>query len=542
MKPKLSAPTLLLAFLFSVCLSGCFLNFYKTDSYVDKAQYPSTIQRALTDNRYFILHSGSQIYALSNIEVDQSKGELQMNLGSVDSSHFVYIKKPVSRTYKPKKGEGELITEIHLYANEGTSFKTGERYVLPLTSLNKIVVLQHDKSATTSNRILSYFGVTLGTLFVIGAIVAATKSSCPFVSGYDGTEVKLQGEIYGGSIYPSLQRHDYLPLHLQPVNGTLQVKISNELQEKQYTDLAELWSIQHDPGINIYPDETGNLYSVIAGVAPVQATAAGQDVVHLVSEKDDLYFGFDRQNTTGISSMEATFAKPAVVGKGKLILHLKNSYWLDYVYGELIKHMGGYFNRWTKLQEKKPAEQLLKWKDEQAIPLAIEMKTATGWQKVKTLTTVGPVAYRDMVVPIDLSQSATEVTFRLSCGFMFWELDQVSMDYSPAQNFAITRLLPQTATDELGKDVRAGLLTSDKNYLLQPVPGNVVNISYPVAPVAAGKAVTYILHTDGYYEHVRTFKGAPDVHFLNAFKQPQALPKYSAGQFIKLSSSLAKAN
>jgi hypothetical protein len=401
-------------------------------------------------------------------------------------------------------------------------------------------VLEHDKTATNINTVFSALGITASVLGLIMVIALATKSSCPFVSGYDGEEFKLQGEIYGGAIYPALKRDDYLPLHLKPLNGKLQVKISNELQERQYTDIAELWTIVHEPEVKVIPDEQGNLYSVAKGQTPVSATVDGHDVLTQVSEKDENYFGFNNEKESGISRLEVTFPKSVEAISGKLVLHVKNSYWLDYIYGELIQHMGRYFNKWSKLQKNKSAEQLIKWKNEQAIPLTIELKTPTGWKEVTTLTTVGPVAYREMAIPVDLTKiEGPEVTVRLSSGFMFWELDRVAIDYTPAHAYTIRKSVAVTATDELGKDVKSVLSTYDNTFLEQPVPGNVATLSFEPQPVDKGKSVSYVLHTNGYYEHVRSFKGMADIKFLKKFKEPLALSRFSMQRFHQINSTVA---
>lgn len=60
-----------------------------------------------------------------------------------------------------------------------------------------------------------------------------TAISRPFVSANNGNGLILQGEIYGGAIYPQLARIDYLPLQMAPLSdGTLQVRISNDLKAK----------------------------------------------------------------------------------------------------------------------------------------------------------------------------------------------------------------------------------------------------------------------------------------------------------------------
>lgn len=533
--------TILFAFIFSCALSGCFQYYFKAKPVIPTSAYPAAVEQAKQNNRFFILHSGTKAYTITSLQVDQAKQQMELQLDQIDSLHTLYVNKPQNRRYRPVKGQSRVLTEIHLYLKDTGSYSLNESFTLPFAKVSKIELLQKDRVRTITNHVFSTIGLAAGTFGVIIAIVALTKSSCPFVSGYNGNEFKLQGEIYAGAIYPALKRNDYLPLQLKPLDGKLKVKISNELQERQYTDLAELWSIEHDPAVRIVPDEQGNIFSVSEGVSPSTAAAMGKDVLREVSGIDEAYFSFNTEEENGISQVQVTFPRPADTKDGKLLLHLKNSYWLDYIYGDLIRHMGGYFNKWSKLQKDKSAEQLIKWKNEQNIPLTIEMKTSIGWKVVKTLTTVGPVAYREMVIPVDISKAEKEqITLRLSSGFMFWELDRIAMDYTPSHAYTIHKLQPASATDELGKDVKNELLATDEHFLNQPVPGNVATISFDALPIRKENTSTYILHTSGYYEHVRSFKGMPDVKFLQAFKKPEALSKYSVQRYHEINSSLAK--
>src|SRR5258706_780146 len=163
------------------------------------------------------------------------------------------------------------------------------------------------------------------------------------------------------------------------------------------------------------------------------------------------------------------------------------------------------------------------------MPLEVSLKSSSGWQKITDITTIGPVATREMVIPVDLSgvnDSFTEI--RLSSGFMFWEIDYAAMDYSPDKTILVETIPPFIATDETGKDVLSVLAKADSIYLEQPVPGNVVTLQYQFkSSNDPGKSYSYILHTRGYYIHVRDFKNPPDIKFLNQFKKPGSFNEFS---------------
>ncbi len=141
-----------------------------------------------------------------------------------------------------KTSDFPVLTEVHLYIAQDTPLSMGS-YTLALDRIGKIEVIEEDRKRTTNSYVSGAVGYTLDTIAIAAIIIAATKSSCPFVSANTGNEFVLQGEIYGGAIYPQMARDDYMPLRMQRTpGGTLQLKISNELQERQYTDFCRLIS------------------------------------------------------------------------------------------------------------------------------------------------------------------------------------------------------------------------------------------------------------------------------------------------------------
>jgi hypothetical protein len=230
------------------------------------------------------------------------------------------------------------------------------------------------------------------------------------------------------------------------------------------------------------------------------------------------------------------FRKPVAAKKGKLILSLKNSYFLDLLYGELAKGFGSYYNTYITQQRKKPLAELVQWTRDQQIPLQVSLKTASGWKKISEVTTIGPLATRRIVVPVDFSDNAEPFTaIKLSSGFMFWEIDYAAMDFTEDNNFTVQKLAPSEATDELGKNVLPDLEKEDAIYLSQPSIGNVATIVYKASPLTdATKSRTYILHSKGYYEHIRDFKNPPNIAFLNQFKKANAFPLFGVSLYKKM--------
>lgn len=528
-----SSLTSIAALLLLITPTSCFRHYYKIakEPFTASAQTVDSLQK---HSRYFILRSGDYAWHMSNITVSGDQKTIQCQLADLPFAHQLHMKKGEHHQnlqYKPKEATKAVLEEVHFFIPPEPVIKEGV-FTLPVDKIQRIEVLQKDGGRTVASHVLGTVGV-LGAI-AAGALVILAFTSCPFVSPYDGEDFSLQGEIYGGAVYPQLSRHDYVKLKMAPTrDNNLQLRISNELKEVQHTDLAELITVTHSNQVKILPDQDGNLYSIKEARQPLSAyTKNNIDVFHLLVAKDGHIMQMN--DSTSENAVTLRFTKPAQAGNGKLVLTVKNTFWFDRLYGKMLEGFGSYYNTFAANQKNKTSDELNKWTDEQKISLAISIKTKKGWKQVTRLKTTGPVAFRDIVVPLDLSGiSDPFVEIRISSGFMFWEIDYAAIDYSENEIFSIEKQLPVLATDESGKNVSNELSVADGNHLIQPQPGNVTTITYNYHKPSEGQSQTYILHSKGWYETIRDFHGQPDVTFLQQFKKEGGLAKFSLELYSK---------
>lgn len=112
MKPFRFCCTTLFAFIFSCTLSGCFQHYFNVNPVAQTSAYPTVIEQAKQMDRYFILHSGKNVYAITTIQLDEAKQQMELQLNELDTLHTVYVKRPTSRRYRPGRGESGILTEI----------------------------------------------------------------------------------------------------------------------------------------------------------------------------------------------------------------------------------------------------------------------------------------------------------------------------------------------------------------------------------------------------------------------------------------------
>jgi hypothetical protein len=525
----------LFAFLFQ--LIAC--NYYRT-----RTEDPSAIKNlySLSKGKIFLLHQGSKTWSLTDPVLNGDELEGKLNDVPASLTNYAYTDPVKSHRYQ-SKDKYNALNLVHLYINEYRQ-EEGSQVAIPVSSIKRIDIVEKDTGRTIATHVLSTIGITVGVLLLISIIILLTKSSCPFVYTHNGEGYEFTGEAYGGAIFAPLERDDFMPLpNMVPVENEYRLRITNELKERQYTNLAELWVVQHPADSKVLLDNKGNVHTLSAIQAPVAAqTNAGESCLEPLLKQDKASHLFN-EDVPENKPNEAilTFDKPSEAVNGKLVLHAQNSLWLDYLFGEFTQQFGSYYNKWAASQKRESYEKLSQWQHEQGIPLSVYLETNKGWQLVDHIESVGPLASRDLVVPVNLAdvQAKDQIRIKLTSGFMFWEVDYVGIDYTANVPVKMEKYKPARAVNEKGQDVRQALSGNDEVYLHQLQPGTAVSISYRhVVQQAPGTTLSTFLHTKGYYEHVRDYTGTPDVPELISFRKPGRFIEFSKEKYQEVNKQM----
>ncbi|RPA70359.1 hypothetical protein EF405_03570 [Cyclobacteriaceae bacterium YHN15] len=494
-------------------------------------------------NRTFILHSKQGVYLLKDLSIDIDAETINGILGEVPPQNQLYIQANQAKgnKYSYKAAEPYVLREVHLYTGIDFSLVSsdiGDKVTIPINILDKLEVIERDKAKSTSNTIFTVLGVTAGTLAVATTVVLLTKDSCPYISAYDGNQYLLQGESFGGAVYPSLAREDFIPLPALKVGSEMKIMIHNELKERQYTDFADLILVSHSHDEHILVDPNGKLKIIKQKISPYVASLnKDRDVLQRLTVSDNFVCNFNElEDEYAINQIVMGFEYSPNDHQPSLYLNLRNSYWLDHLFGEFTSNFGSQHAKWVEKQRDRPAEELLDWQESQFMPLAISIKTKEGWKEVQKLKTIGPLMNREVAISLEgFEIEGPNVEVALTTGFMFWEIDQVALvlveDVSPN---SIQLLKPGQVLDEKEKDMLQPILQKDGIFLEQLEIGNRAYISYNFEDYAQGNSYSAFLHTSGYYEPIRNFKGKPDRKFLTKFKEPGTFPKYSKFKYLEL--------
>ncbi len=506
-------------------LSGCY--YYKVSP--SEQIHKEDLSRFHSLNKKVYVHYGDEVWNFYNILIDDEIliGQISEIEQPLDSR--VSIPGKTKRYYPTKKAaDAALVNNVHIYISE-YSKKSDQRISILPDAIEKVEIFDKDSGATISSWIFSGLLAVVGAAAVLFLILIL--SSCPFVYVWDGESYVFTGEIYSGAIQAALERHDYLPLNdLVQENGTYSIKIKNELKEIQHTNLAELLVFEHPDNLQVLVDKYGVYHTINDPVSPIEANSlSGLDILNVVSEKDSVIYSgnLNQKEMTTNDGIILKFQVPKDADKADLIVNAKNSFWLDYLFTKFHDMFGENYSKFQEKQKNAGVEDMNSWYTEQNLPLSVFIEESGEWVKKDHYNLVGPMAFKDDVLQIDVSQyKGKEISIKLESGFMFWEVDFVGLDYSPDIKLKQKRLSIQSAIDNKGLDVSSLMIADDNEYYIQRGLGDEATLTF-AAPAAGDKSQTIVLHSKGYYLILRDQEGKPDKKTLREFRKKDRLPQYS---------------
>ena len=520
---------LVVAFLINF-IAGCY--YYKAST---TSQPPQAELLKLSKlDKQFVVHNYMFYSFVHSVTMQEDSLELQLDSVYYQAEDKISPVKPNStkRYRKRKEMDARLLNEVHLYVNQKVEL-SDTVWMVPVTAIERMDVYNHSSGATTGYSILFGIAIFPVGLVVIGLLLLSMGMgvcSCPFIYTWNGQEYEFAGEIYSGAVYPPLERHDYLLLPGSvEENGEYKLKIANELEEIQHTNLLELMVFDHAVNQEVLVDKYGTAHAISDALTAVSATSLrGENLLPIMEKEDDLiYLGSDpSKDPPLLDGVELTYQIPAGTKKADLVISAKNSYWLYYVYRNFRDMLGDSYKMWMSKQQEGNPEKFESWSLSQNIPLSIYLMKDGEWVFYDYYNPVGPIAFRKDILELDLSEADPgPLKIKLEAGSYFWEIGYVGLDLdqtsvAPAKRMALTK-----ATDETGKSVKDLLLNDDELYYVQPDIGNQAMLSFPVPEQSAGR--TLVLHSKGYYDIKMDPKGVPKMKALKEIRKTGDFNKYS---------------
>ncbi len=449
---------------------------------------------------------------------------------------------PALNRYTRKKngsidGPGGLVYEIRIQANEvifdGGTASEGVRVKIPIENIYQLDLLEHKEAVGILYKVLG--GVAATGAAVMTWLICCL--SCPFIYIQDGDVERFMGEFFSGAVTENMARHDFLPLPgFEPVDGVYELRIANEMEERQYTDLAVLEAVEHPADMEVLMTPEGMPILFAAPQLPAEAvTDQGTNCEAVMVARDGIAYDFTDEcaEKENFSSLSLAFDKPAGVDQAHVILHVKNTMWSMMMYESFMSMFGSRYDDYVEHQRDRSAEQKTQWLKDQGQMLEVQLRRSGQWETVHWVNLPGPFSFRSEVVPLDVSNTDEgPVELRLVAGYHFWELDYAAIDYTEQPGMVKTPLALLSAEDELGQDVASHLLEVDGDYLERLFIGADATLKFQALPAPeSGNVHSVFMHAYGYYEPIRAYAGIPNMTELKKFKEPGHFARFSKEQF-----------
>jgi len=419
----------------------------------------------------------------------------------------------------------------------------GDQLILPADSVQRWWVRQANTGAT--------IGLVAGAVMAVVLIAAATApepepqevESCPFIYSWNGTEYVFNAEPYGGALTLGLQRDDYNVLpDLVSEGGRFRLRMINQLDETQMTNLMELWAVAHDPGLQILPDAWGGLHTVGNPVPPTSAiTQAGLDLTPWLASDDWLIWEPPPvADSTGDlqDALVLTFPRPPGAASAKLVSRVGTSVWGSHMVRQMLELRGTGVGAWYDLVDTSPAaaDSVRAWAiDEALYGTAVEVEGESGWDIVGVMGGGGPYLAQARVIPFELPPTGADslrIRIRMTRGF--WALNYLAVDFSSDQPIEVDTLHVRAGVASSGADVVALVAAADTLHYPMPVTGEWADLEFPDPGARPGMARTILLHSRGYYHLHLDPTAAADTAMLHRIETvPGAAARYSAELYLQ---------
>ena len=382
---------------------------------------------------------------------------------------------------------------------------------------------------------------------VAGAVTHPTSStpsqSCPFVYSWDGKRYIFDAEPYGGAITRGLERDDYSELeHLREQNGEYRLLLTNEVDETQYTNLMELWVVDHAKGSRVVSDENG----VLHGFSQVQKLSAatdryGDDLLPWLETTDRKIW--EPPSVAGpdgslYQDVILTFPKPDGATQASLIANAATGSWGSYMIKQIVQLQGRDTGNWLASLDRDPAalRGIHAWgQREGTYRLPIEVEEPGGWQTRGALPNGGPYLAEDRTIALDISHATgKQLRIRLRPAVGFWALNSFAVAYGAPDAVKVKHVAASFAQTSDGENIVSDLAAVDDRYYVMPDTTNRAQVTFAAPPRTAGADRTVFLHSRGWYQLRLHDDSPPDlVTFNKILTVPGAAVQFAADRFAE---------
>jgi hypothetical protein len=305
-------------------------------------------------------------------------------------------------------------------------------------SLDSVVAVEAFRGVVdTSASALGAARVVAGALGMAAVLGFAVFGSCPTVyalePGGAADEAPLVMEAFSYSIAPLFESRDVAAIPVAPdPDGHIWLEIRNEALETHYVRHMELLEVPLEAGERVLPDPTGRPLALGNSLAPRSAVDRdGRQIADLVGASNGRPFRSSpsRLAVATIDDFEdhlvLDFEVPVGVSEAALELELRNTL-LNTVlfYDVILAASGASALDWIgrDLDQIGNAVAMGRWYADR-MGMRVHVNTAVGWVEAAQLSDSGPIAWKEVAVPIPVHGPGVQV--RLSFPTDSWFIERV---------------------------------------------------------------------------------------------------------------------
>jgi hypothetical protein len=421
---------------------------------------------------------------------------------------------------------------------------------IPLSQVEMLWVRKVNGPLTFLASASAIIGVAAGIYAGLYLIWILTKESCPFIYSFDGERYVFDAEPYGGAICEGLKRTEWCELeNLKEVDGRYKLRLTNEVDETQYTDELTLVAVDHPAEILVVPDEKGTFHRLAKPAPPVRAyDQNGRDISPQVQKKDWIYWKTPEDEISSSRNswkdeLVFEFPKPEGAKKVKFLFNGCNTLWGSQMIKRLLELNGtGVQEFYREVNASGPAFfQRQQWTlREELFRLQVRVETAGQWKSKGLLLGGGPFISEDRVYILDVGDVPGDVLkIKLTPPVGFWMINRVAVDYSDDLTVVGTEIAAAEASDHQGRDIREALSLTDGRYFAMPRTGDWAEISFIAPPRKAGGERSIFARVSGYYDIHLKAQGEPQTELLENFRtKPGSVIQYACREYQKWKSEM----
>ncbi len=334
--------------------------------------------------------------------------------------------------------------------------------------------------------------------------------SCPFVYSYDAETYHFEHEAIPFTVNKALEATSYAALQrLADVDGEYHVKIAETLEDKSFVRGFNLMAVDYlsNSGIEgVFPDIFGDVHTIKQRIAPTAfVDSGGRSLLDKVTTKGEI-FGSDRSmlgQGEYVQSYRATFDRPEnAIGTAKLMISLQSTEFARSCWHWFLDVMDGVNNTWwlEKALETQPLRDMF-LDFISVVNVKVEQWNGNEWIEQGVIQP-GLYLLEEFLVPLNLDLldgEAKDVKVRISSGTGFYEIDQISIDYSLNESVSTQALTPVTALFNQTENVKSVIGDFDSAEWVRMLPGDEIDLVYSAPEIANGYKRDFIVAVKGYY-------------------------------------------